>query len=171
MISAQKLFEDHTAHVVLLQLLEASITETEFLMKQCNQNEDAEIEALSLSRLPLSVMPRAKSGVSPTERVANQLRALKSGRVIAEKESQLHTVLYFLQLYETLMKLFTEREKWFIEQYYNHNLTITQLTEQKGSPFYQYDRSSVWRFKRRLLKKADTMLNIVYEQKGYNYDS
>lgn len=170
MISAQDLLSEHTSHLVLYRLLETAIAESTADMEYCKENEDSVIEALSLSQLPLDGMPHLHSRSSPTERIATQVLNLKSGQAIRIKERQLRTVRHYLQLYDTIMELFTEREKWFIDQYYNHKYSLSALIEKSDSPFYGYDRSSVWRFKKRLLTKAEAALSIVYEQKGYGSD-
>ena len=170
MISAQKLFTDHASHVVLHKLLEDSIKECEIATLQCRQNDTTEIEALSLSRKPLSDMPLAKRGVSATERVADQIRAIKDGEELIAKKRKLQIVSQYLRLYDTIMVMFTEREKWFVNQFFIQKQTMVQIIESAESPFYLYDRSSVWRFKKRLLMKADAMLKMVYEQKECDCD-
>lgn len=162
MISAQKLFSDHTAHVALYELLKSAIEELELYRNQCLLDEGREIEALSLSRMPLTDLPRMRSGKSPTERIADRLIAIQDGRDIAEKKRQLATVIQYLHLYDTIITVFTEREKWFVEEFFVQKKTMTVLINSPDSPFFGYDRSSVWRFKKRLLEKADSILGFVY---------
>ena len=162
MITAQKLFSDHATHLALCELLKSKIEELEWYRDQCLLDEDREIEALSLSRRPLSDLPPARSGKSTTERVAERLGVIQDGKDIAEKRRQLAAVKQYLHLYDTIVMVFTEREKWFVEEFFVQKKTMTVLINMPDSPFFGYDRSSVWRFKKRLLKKADSILAVVY---------
>lgn len=166
MISAQKLFQDHTAQVVLHQILTEAVKEAEENMRRCRDNPDDEVEALSLSRAPISDMPRHSSQSNPTERIAGRMEYILSGKELESKKRKLHEVEEKLQLYDAMMLLFNKKERWFIEHFFHEKQTMVQMIEVAGSPFYGYDRTTVWRFKKRLLSKADQVLEIVYEQRG-----
>lgn len=99
MISAQKLFADHTSHVVLCKLLQEMIADSEIAARECLQNEDEEIEALSLSRKPLSCMPHSKARGSPTEQVVYRIQTIKSGQDMVLKQRQLQIVIHYIRLY------------------------------------------------------------------------
>lgn len=166
MISALKLFQEHTAHVVLRRILIDALMEAEEAVRRCNEKPDEEIEALSLCRAPLSDMPRPSTSSSPTERVAERMEIVRSGKEIAAKRRKLHEVELCLQLYDSILPLFTEKEQWFIEHFFLQKQSMVQIVKVAGSPFEGYDRTTVWRFKKRLLEKADRVLEIVYEQRG-----
>ncbi len=123
-----------------------------------NLNDAAEIEALALARPPLDGMPHTPTQGSPTERVVLQ-RAEQEKQ--ADMRQTLQKYLWYQQLYDVLLKTFTPKEQWFIEYHYNQRYTLIALTQLDDSPFKDYDRTTVWKYKKRLLSKADAILQAI----------
>ena len=69
--------------------------------------------------------------------------------------------LWYQQLYDALLKTFTPKEQWFVEYHYNQRYTLIALTQLDDSPFKDYDRTTVWKYKKRLLSKADAILQAI----------
>ena len=103
-------------------------------------------------------MPHTPTQGSPTERVVLQ-------RAEQEKQEEMHRklqkYLWYQQLYDALLKTFTPKEQWFIEYHYNQRYTLIALTQLDDSPFKDYDRTTVWKYKKRLLSKADAILQAI----------
>ena len=155
-ITADWLFQNHTAQQVTIQLLVRALSSTEDAGP--NLNDAAEIEGLALARPPLDGMPHTPTQGSPTERVVLQ-------RVEQEKQEamrqKLQKYLWYQQLYDALLKTFTLKEQWFVEYHYNQRYTLIALTQLDDSPFKDYDRTTVWKYKKRLLSKADAILQAM----------
>ena len=155
-ITADWLFQNHTAQQVTIQLLARALSSTE--TTSINLDDAAEIEALVLARPPLDGMPHTPTQGSPTERVVLQ-------RVEQEKQEamrqKLQKYLWYQQLYDALLKTFTLKEQWFVEYHYNQRYTLIALTQLDDSPFKDYDRTTVWKYKKRLLSKADAILQTI----------
>ena len=155
-ITADWLFQNHTAQQVTIQLLARALSNTEDAGP--NLNDAAEIEALALARPPLDGMPHTLTQGSPTERVVLQ-RAEQEKQ--ADMRHKLQKYLWYQQLYDALLKTFTPKEQWFVEYHYNQRYTLIALTQLDDSPFKDYDRTTVWKYKKRLLSKADAILQAI----------
>ena len=123
-----------------------------------NLDDAAEIEGLALAHPPLDDMPHTLTQGSPTERVVLQ-RAEQEKQ--ADMRQKLQKYLWYQQLYDALLKTFTPKEQWFVEYHYNQRYTLIALTQLDDSPFKDYDRTTVWKYKKRLLSKADAILQAI----------
>ena len=148
-ITADWLFQNHTAQQVTIQLLARVLSSSEDIGP--NLNDAAEIEGLALARPPLDGIPHTPTQGSPTERVVLQ-RAEQEKQ--ADMRQTLQKYLWYQQLYDVLLKTFTPKEQWFIEYHYNQRYTLIALTQLDDSPFKDYDRTTVWKYKKRLLSKV-----------------
>ena len=155
-ITADWLFQNHTAQQVTIQLLARALSSTEDAGP--NLNDAAEIEALALARPPLDGMPHTPTQGSPTERVVLQRAEQEKQEALRQK---LQKYLWYQQLYDALLKTFTLKEQWFVEYHYNQRYTLIALTQLDDSPFKDYDRTTVWKYKKRLLSKADAILQAI----------
>ena len=155
-ITADWLFQNHTAQQVTIQLLVRALSSTE--TTSINLDDAAEIEALALARPPLDGMPHTPTQGSPTERVVLQRAEQEKQADIRQK---LQKYLWYQQLYDALLKTFTPKEQWFVEYHYNQRYTLIALTQLDDSPFKDYDRTTVWKYKTRLLSKADAILQAI----------
>lgn len=162
LISAQQLFQEHAMHITLCRLLKESIAKAEEEQRQWIGNPAAAIEAASLRRAPIGNIPRSPTQGSPTERVVIIMDEMLAEDALEQKRKKLHRIEAYLRLYESLLPLFTAKERWFIEQHFQQQRPMAQLTCLPGSPFEGYDRSTVVRFKQRLFAKADNVLKQVY---------
>ena len=151
-ITADWLFQNHTAQQVTIQLLARALSSTETI--SINLDDAAEIEGLALARPPLD-MPHTPTQSSPTERVVLQRAKQEKQEDMRQK---LQKYLWYQQLYDALLKTFTPKEQWFVEYHYNQRYTLIALTQLDDSPFKDYDRTTVWKYKKRLLSKADAIL-------------
>lgn len=106
-------------------------------------------------------MPRQPAYESRTEHVVLKLDALYSGTENTAKRQELRRYQWYIQLYELLLGILNTKERWFIEQHYNRQSTLAAITALEDGPFYGYDRTTVWKFKKRLLAKADAVLNEI----------
>lgn len=161
MFSADWLFRNHTTHLVVIQMLRSMLEEADEARMQCLHNPDEEIEAMSIVRPPLDGMPRGHRNNSPTERIALKVDAIRSGDEFAAKQKELQRYQQYVQLYELLLGVLNPKEQWFVEHHYNQRCTLVAMTAMEESPFLGYDRTTVWKFKKRLLAKADAVLNAV----------
>ena len=152
-ITADWLFQNHTAQQVTIQLLAHALSSTE--TTSINLDDAAEIEALALARPPLDGMPHTLTQGSHTERVVLQ-RAEQEKQ--ADMRQKLQKYLWYQQLYDALLQTFTPKEQWFVEYHYNQRYTLIALTQLDDRPFKDYDRTTVWKYKKRLLSKADAIL-------------
>ena len=155
-ITADWLFQHHTAQQVTIQLLAHALSSTG--TTSINLDDAAEIEALALARPPLDGMPHTPTQGSPTERVVLQ-RAEQEKQ--ADMRQKLQKYLWYQQLYDAILKTFTPKEQWFVEYHYNQRYTLIALTQLDDSPFKDYDRTTVWKYKKRLLSKADAILQAI----------
>ena len=155
-ITADWLFQNHTAQQVTIQLLARALSSTEDAGP--NLNDAAEIEALALARPPLDGMPHTPTQGSSTERVVLQHAEQEKQ---ADMRQTLQKYLWYQHLYDALLKTFTPKEQWFIEYHYNQRYTLITLTQLDDSPFKDYDRTTVWKYKKRLLSKADAILQAM----------
>lgn len=168
MISALKLFQEHNARLALHQILCNELKDAQLEQRYYQENLDMEIEAQGLRRAPLSDLPKRSTGnmQSPTERIVEHIEDIVLGKRVAAIERKLHETERLIHLFDAILPLFSEKEQWFIENYFLRNQLMTQIIENVDSPFYGYDRTTVWRYKKRLLEKAERVLAIVYEQRG-----
>ena len=113
-ITADWLFQNHTAQQVTIQLLARALSNTEDAGP--NLNDAAEIEALALVRPPLDGMPHTLTQGSPKERVVLQRAEQEKQEAMRQK---LQKYLWYQQLYDALLKTFTPKEQWFVECHYN----------------------------------------------------
>ena len=74
---------------------------------------------------------------------------------------KLQKYLWYQQLYDAILKTFTPKEQWFVEYHYNQRYTLIALTQLDDSPFKDCDRTTVWKYKKRLLSKADAILQAI----------
>ena len=155
-ITADWLFQNHTAQQVTIQLLVRALSSTE--TTSINLDDAAEIEALVLARPPLDGMPHTPMQSSPTERVVLQHAEQEKQ---ADMRQTLQKYLWYQQLHDALLKTFTPKEQWFVEYHYNQRYTLIALTQLDDSPFKDYDRTTVWKYKKRLLSKADAILQAI----------
>ena len=84
-----------------------------------------------------------------------------SGESREALEKQRLLYLRYLQLYESVCTCMTEKEKWLIQHHYIDEISLAAITEMRASPFFNCAKSTVWRFKMRLLDKANTFLSAV----------
>ena len=155
-ITADWLFQNHTAQQVTIQLLAHALSSTETI--SITLDDAAEIEGLALARPPLDGMPHTPTQGSPTERVVLQ-RAEQEKQ--ADMRHKLQKYLWYQQLYDALLQTFNPKEQWFVEYHYNQRYTLIALTQLDDSPFKDYDRTTVWKYKKRLLSKADAILQAL----------
>ena len=155
-ITADWLFQNHTAQQVTIQLLAHALSSAETI--SINLDDAAEIEALVLARPPLDGMPHTPTQGSSTERVVLQHAEQEKQ---ADMRQTLQKYLWYQHLYDALLKTFTPKEQWFIEYHYNQRYTLITLTQLDDSPFKDYDRTTVWKYKKRLLSKADAILQAI----------
>ena len=155
-ITADWLFQNHTAQQVTIQLLAHALSSTETI--SITLDDAAEIEGLALARPPLDGMPHTPTQGSPTERVVLQ-RAEQEKQ--ADMRHKLQKYLWYQQLYDALLQTFNPKEQWFVEYHYNQRYTLIALTQLDDSPFKDYDRTTVWKYKKRLLSKADAILQAI----------
>ena len=155
-ITADWLFQNHTAQQVTIQLLARALSSTETI--NITLDDAAEIDALALARPPLDGMPHTLTQGSPTERVVLQRAEQEKQADIRQKFQK---YLWYQQLYDALLKTFTPKEQWFVEYHYNQRYTLIALTLLDDSPFKDYDRTTVWKYKKRLLSKADAILQAI----------
>lgn len=155
-ITADWLFQNHTAQQVTIQLLARALSSSEDIGP--NLDDAAEIEGLALAHPPLDGMPHTLTQSSPTERVV--LQHAEQGKQ-ADMRQKLQKYLWYQQLYDALLQTFTPKEQWFVEYHYNQRYTLIALTQLDDSPFKDYDRTTVWKYKKRLLSKADAILQAI----------
>lgn len=156
MITAEWLFRNHTIHLALVTLLSDEIS-FEAEMESMQKSHEMEIEELALGRLPLDGLPHTSNRISSTERIVFKLED-KAVREQDTRQWQLLQYRRYIQMYDTIITILTPKERWFIEKYYIQKHTITSISEEKGSPFEGCVRSTIWRFKQRLIKRADELL-------------
>ena len=65
------------------------------------------------------------------------------------------------QLYEAVVTALAPKERWLLQQLYEKDYSLSQLTEDQKSPFYQCAKSTVWRFKERALAHANAFLHSL----------
>ena len=98
-ITADWLFQNHTAQQVTIQLLARALSSTETM--SINLDDAAEIEALVLARPPLDGMPHTPMQSSPTERVVLQHAEQEKQ---ADMRQTLQKYLWYQQLYDALLR-------------------------------------------------------------------
>ena len=156
MITAEWLFKNHARHLALVSLLYNEIS-YESDMETMQKNHDMDIEGLALGRLPLDGLPHTPTYNSATEQIMLKLED-SAIREQSDRQWQLLQYRRYIQMYDSLITILTPKERWFVDMYYIQKHTIVSISEQKGSPFEGCVRSTIWRFKQRLLKRADELL-------------
>ena len=84
-----------------------------------------------------------------------------TGVSIEELEKQRKEQLRQLQLYDAVVAILTEKEQWLVRQIYANELSLSYLTVAKNSPFRDCAKSTIWRYKDRILRKADAFLQSL----------
>lgn len=161
MLSADWLFRNHTTHLVVIKLLNAQIDEINEMRNLSQREQNSDIESWSVARPVQDGMPREASQNSRVERIVIRLDNIYSEETYNQKQKELRQYRWFAQLYDSLLETLSTKEKWFIEQHYHQQHTLVSITELADSPFFGYDRSTVWKFKKKLLAKADAILRSV----------
>ena len=161
MLSADWLFSNHSTHLVVIKLLTAKLDEIDEMRNRSCSEQNKDIETWSVARPVLDGMPTGTSQSSRTERIVIKNEDIYSDKAYARKQEELRQYQWYVQLYTLLVETFTAKEKWFVDQHYNQQLTLVAMTSLPDSPFYGCDRSTVWKFKKRLLTKADAILSSV----------
>ena len=156
MISAEWLFRNYKLHKAHIRYLNIALGQRGVATHR------ADVAGAQLARPPLDGTPRAPQQTGTTERMAIRLYEF-SGESKEALEQQRLVYLRYLQLYESVCACMTEKEKWLIQHHYIDELSLSALTEMRTSPFFNCAKSTVWRFKMRLLEKADSFLSAVLE--------
>lgn len=84
-----------------------------------------------------------------------------AGEQRSDLEQQRREQLRHMQLYDAAMSCLTSKEQWLVKQIYGDEHSLAKLTVDSRSPFYQCAKSTVWRFKERMLLKADAFLRSL----------
>lgn len=84
-----------------------------------------------------------------------------AGEQRSDLEQQRREQLRHLQLYDAVMASLTTKEQWLVRHIYGDEISLSRLTEDTRSPFYQCAKSTVWRYKDRLLCKANAFLKSL----------
>ena len=140
-MTAKDLLENHKVYKMKLLYLEQA---------EC---DDDELLARALKRTPYDGMPRTSSLSNPTEKIALELA--EQHKEYAQKRKKLEQ---YILLYEALFATFDEKGKWFIHQHYNEKKSLRTLITQPNSLFLDYNYSSIWRYKKKLLEDAEKTL-------------
>ena len=151
MESIEWIFTDHKLHLSMLQLLkeeQATLT--------CDASDDPtrddDINGMVLAPPPLDGMPHAHATGSSTEWVVMKLNSINQDpQVLAVEINRNHRLL---RLYDAVMRIMTDEERWFVEKHYNASHSLTSLLDLPDSPFQSLSRSTMSNYKKRLLQKA-----------------
>lgn len=150
MIKAEWLFQNHTYHQAMVKLYAEAV-----IMR------DDEISSMVLTRRPLDGMPHIASSTSSTERAVLALAKHESTDNPISPAATLQHFKQYINLFDSVMMILNDKERWFINHYYIQGLSLTALADVPQSPFATSARSTVWYFKGRLLSKADSFLSTL----------
>ena len=159
-MDAKWLFENHKEHLAEEKHLLAQIT----YLKQLNTDQTAEeIEGIILKRPPLGIPFQNNHQGSTTERVAielNEDKDLLTEKSIKKYSDALAVCRYYLEVYEAVILFLNEREAWLIEKIYNQSMTLSIISTLPESPYKSYDRTTLYRIKKKIIEKANHFLQM-----------
>jgi len=159
MESAEWIFTNHKLLQSTLQLLKEKKTLLE--TKESTEAErDAEIGGIALKSPILDGMPHAHTNSSSTEWAVIKLNDTDFNHQALSQEILRYEQL--LHLYEAIMHLFNEKERWFVENYYDNNHSMTSMVSMESSPFKNLSRATMSNYKKRLLQKASEFLKHLH---------
>lgn len=90
------------------------------------------------------------------DRLCEYMGASRTALTQQRVEQQRH-----LQLYDAVVTALAPKERWLLQQLYEKDTSMGQLTQEQKSPFYQCAKSTVWRFKERALAHANAFLHSL----------
>lgn len=159
MVTVETLFEKHTYYVALVKVLRNEIEYSERQLSQDSIERDEEIASMVLSHAAVIEHHTASQyRASATEGAALKLLPEE----IARKRGLLVQCERQLFLYNVILSTLIPKEQWFVSKHYCEKVPMSQMIRDKESPFFEYSRSTVWRYKQRLLKRAnDTLFRIM----------
>ena len=151
MESIEWIFTDHKLHLAMLQLLKE-----EQAIQVCDasneRTRDDDINGMVLAPPFLDGMPHAHGAGSSTEWVVMKLKSFnQDSQVLAAEINRYHRLL---RLYDAVMRIMTNEERWFIEKHYDDGHSLSSLPLLQDSPFQNLSRSTMSNYRKRLLQKA-----------------
>lgn len=155
MIDAQWLFENHLNHLALEKYL---LSRMEHITHPDRIENAAEILGQTLKRPSLGMPPQNSFQGSSTERIALALQggsADQPKETIAEYEQLLSFCRFLIELYDAVFISLTSNEAWLIDAVYRQGLTMEMIQHVPDTPYGSCDRSTVYRTKNRIIKKAN----------------
>ena len=151
MESIEWIFADHKLHLSMLQLLR----DEQALLTKDTSNEtdrDAEIGGMVLASPPLDGMPHAHGTGSSTEWVVMKLNSINQDQQTISNEIKRYYRL--LRLHDAVLRTMNDKERWFVEKYYEDGHSLSSLPSLPNSPFHDLSRSTMSNYRKRLLQKA-----------------
>lgn len=159
-MNAKWLFENHLNHLAMVRYLTAQAAEQARLRDQLR---DETIEGLALARPCMDGMPHASSySSSPTEWVALTYEDVLNGE--PPIASALAEYRRYLRLFDCAMVCLTDNEKWLVDQHFIQGIPMAVLAQLQDNPYGPCVRSTLWRYKERVLEKVDRFLSTCHEE-------
>ena len=160
MESVEWMFSEHKLHLSMLQLLreEQALFSNEI---KDNTVRDDEISGMILSPPPLDGMPHAHSTGGSTEWAVMKLNMINQDRQTLSNEIQKYCQI--LRLYDAVMRTLNEDERWFVENHYEKEQSLSSLPLLPNSPVRDLSRSTMSNYRKRLLEKATNFFMHVKE--------
>ncbi len=155
MESIEWIFTDHRQHMSMLQLLQE---EQDLLPCKAQEHaaRDETISAMVLAAPPLDGMPHTHAAASSTEWAVLKLTEASKNHQVLTREIQRYRRL--LRLHDAVMRTLNEEERWFVENHYDKNRSLSSLPSLPNSPFKDLSRSTMSNYRKRLLKKVSCFL-------------
>jgi len=160
MIDAQWLFENHLNHLALEKYL---LLQIEHIIRPSDFRNAEEISSQVLRSYPLGIPPQKNHQGSSTERIALILQRdtpEQPKELISEYEPLLSFCRFLIELYDAILVSLTSKEAWLIDTIYHHGWTMEMIQRAPDSPYGSCDRSTVYRAKKRIIKKANSFIQI-----------
>ena len=157
MRNAKWLFENHKWLKAQVRFLKMKLNDQQ---KANVSAKNEAISAMTLARPELSVPAQHNSQASITEHAALhwQEHTVPTGDNAEDLHRLLRDYEKDLQLYDILMTLLTEQEVWFVQQHYEKKIPIAQICLLPDNPFNTCCRSTLGRYRDRMLRKADEFI-------------
>ncbi len=168
MIDAQWLFENYRLIQAQETYLRLQISHK--LYPNVQRDADAEeILARVLARPSLCAPPQRTAQGSTTERVALQLQGKETDQSKSAMNDYLENLSccqFLLEIYDTIISAITPNEAWLVDAFYVRKLTSTAIQNMPDCPFGPCDRSTLYRKRKRIIHKANTLIQSLILKEG-----
>ena len=168
MIDAQWLFENYRLIQAQETYLRLQISHKLYPNVQRDADAD-EILARVLARPSLCAPPQRTSQGSSTERVALLLREKEgdqSKSAMNDYVENLSCCQFLLDIYDMIIAAITPDEAWLVDTFYVRKQTSTAIQNLPDCPFGPCDRSTLYRKRKRIIHKANTLIQSLILKEG-----